>query len=159
MTLCGKGFGRVVLIVASAVVLSVSCTGKTEDVRINLCREVTERLLDSMMPLTWKSQTTEIRRAGDAAIRLGFSVNKAGYENTLVTSACFFEHDLPEESALDHVNPLAAYSTVPYEMTIEGKQVPKEVLSRALTDEQLAPFREFFDSVKQEIEKLRARQG
>jgi hypothetical protein len=43
-------------------------------------------------------------------------------------------------------------------MTIEGKQVPKEVLSRALTDEQLEPFREFFDSIKQEIEKLKARQ-
>ena len=145
------------VLVAIAGIVTVSCSAKTEDVRINLCREMTSRILDSMQPITWHSQETEFRKAGDAAIRLGLSVTKAGGEEARVTSACFFENNLPEESALDHVNPLAAYSTVPYIMTINGKTVPKDVFSQALRDEQLEPFRNFAESVRTEIENLKSR--
>jgi hypothetical protein len=145
------------VLVALAGVLTVSCSGKTEDVRINLCREMTGRILDSMQPITWHTQETEFRKAGDAAIRLGLSVTKAGGGETRVTSACFFENNLPEESALEHVNPLAAYSTVPYMMKINGKTVPRDVFSQALRDEQLEPFRNFAESVRKEIENLKSR--
>lgn len=144
-------------LVTLASVLTVSCTGKTEDVRINLCREMTGRILDSMQPITWHSQETEIRKAGDAAIRLALSVTRENGDETRVTSACFFEHNLPEESALDHVNPLAAFSTVPYTMTINDKTVPRDVFSQTLRDEQLEPFRNFAQSVRKEIENLKSR--
>jgi hypothetical protein len=145
------------VLLSLACALTISCSGKTEDVRINLCREMTGRILDSMQPITWHSQETEFRKAGDAAIRLAFSVTRENAEQTRVTSTCFFEHNLPEESALDHVNPLAAYSTVPYTMTIQGKPVPKDVFSQALRDEQLEPFRNFAESVRNEIENLKSR--
>lgn len=145
------------LLAGTLVIGTLGCAGKTEDVRINLCREMTERMLDEMKPITWKSQETEFRKVGDAAIRLGFHVNKSGYENTLVTTTCFFEHDLVEESAVDHVNPLAAYSTIPYMMTVQGKEVPKEIFSGLLRDEQLEPFKEFFDQLQAELDQLQMR--
>ena len=145
------------VLVAVACVSTVSCSGKTEDVRINLCREMTGRILDSMQPVTWHSQETEIRKAGDAVIRLALSVTRENGDETRITSACFFEHNLPEESALDHVNPLAAFSTVPYTMTINDKTVPKDVFSQTLRDEQLEPFRNFAESVRKEIENLKSR--
>jgi hypothetical protein len=144
-------------LISVAGFLAVSCSGKTEDVRINLCREMTSRILESMQPIAWHSQETEFRKAGDAAIRFGLSVTKTGGEEARVTSACFFENNLPEESALDHVNPLAAYSTVPYMMTINGKTVPEDVFSPALRDEQLEPLRNFAENVRNEIEKLKSR--
>ncbi len=146
-----------VLLVGAVAFGALGCSGKTEDVRINLCREMTERMLDEMKPIVWKSQSTEFRNIGDAAIKLGFSVNKSGYENTIVTSTCYFENDVVEESALEHANPLAAFSTIPYMMTVQGKQVPKEIFSQLLRDEQLEPFREFFDQVQTEIEQLKNR--
>ena len=47
------------LLTGTLVISAVGCSGKTEDVRINLCREMTERMLDEMKPITWKSQETE----------------------------------------------------------------------------------------------------
>lgn len=137
-----------------AATLTTGCSKKTEDVRIKLCREITENLLDSMTPLQWKSQTTEFRKQGDAAIRLGFLVNKEGYDNRLVSSACFFDYNINEESALDHVDPLSAYKTIPYAMTVEHTPVPQALLNGIVRDEQLEPFREFVDRLKQEVGKL-----
>jgi hypothetical protein len=135
--------------------LATGCAKKTEDVRIKLCRNVTERLLESMKPIEWKSQDAGVRREGDAAIRLAFTISRADYENRVVTSACFFKHDLVEESAVDHVDPLAAFATLPYAMTIEGEHVPEELLRKAVKDEQVEPFVEFFDKVQKDIESLR----
>ena len=78
-------------------------------------------------------------------------------KETVVISTCFLEHDLPEESAVDHVSPLFANSSIPYMMTNQGKPLPKAVFSRALTDEQLEPFRECFDQLSTEIGNLKTR--
>lgn len=139
---------------AIATVVTGGCSGKTEDVRFKLCKEVTERILESMRPIAWQEQTSQIRNVGDAVTRLSFTVGSEGYEGRPATAACFFRHDLPEESALDHANPLAAYSTLPYKMTINGKNVPDDILKQSVRAEQLEPFIEFTEQVKKEIGKL-----
>lgn len=136
---------------AASAVLTAGCAQKTEDVRIKLCREITENLLDSMKPLQWTQQTTEFRRQGDAAIRLAFFVNKEGYANRQVSAACFFDYNQNEESAIDHVDPLFSYKTIPYAMTVEGTAVPQELLNRIVRDEQLEPFKAFLDQLKQQV--------
>lgn len=145
---------RTAILLGTGLALAGGCSQKTEDVRIKLCRNVTERLLESMQPIEWRSHEAGVRKEGDAAVKLAFAVSRAGYENRTVTSACFFRRDLLEESALDHVDPLAAFATVPYAMTIEGKPVPDDVLKKAVKNEQVEPFIEFFDKAKKEFENL-----
>lgn len=148
-------WGRLGILLTAAIVSTVGCSGKTEDVRIKLCRNVTERLLESMAPITWKSQEAGVRQEGDAAVRLSFYVTKEGYENRPVSSACFFNRNNLEASAVDHVDPLFAYATVPYAMTIESTPVPDDVLAGVVKDEQLAPVVEFIGRMKQDFESLR----
>ena len=138
----------------SGTLLLTSCTGgKTEDVRIKLCKEVTERILVSLKPVVFSGSHTSFRKIGDAAVILDFTINKKGYENRTVHSSCFFEHNTPEENVIDHVDRLAAFSTLPYAMTINGKAVPKEVLMKAVSAEQLEPVIEFVEQMKREIER------
>lgn len=150
---------KIVLPLLATILLAAGCTGKTEDVRIKLCREVTARLLDSMQPLQWKSQSAEPRREGDAVVKLGLTVGGAGNANRLVTAACFFNKTVNEESALDHANPMAAFATVPYAMTIDNTPVPEELMHRAVTDEQIEGFREFFDRLRQLPAQIRESTG
>lgn len=142
------------LVMATSLTLGGCSAQKSEDVRFKLCKEVTTRLMDSMKPVTFKSQSSEIRSAGDAAIRLNFTINRKGHENKLVNSACYFEYQIVEQTVIDHVDPLAAYSTLPYKMTIQGKEVPQDILNQAVSAEQIEPFVEFAEQVRREIEKL-----
>ena len=147
-------FIRTAAALSVIAVATAGCSGKTEDVRFKLCKEVTERILDSMRPITWQGQASEIRGAGDAVTRLSFTVGSEGYEGRTVTSACFYRHNTNEESALEHADPLAAFSTLPYRMTINGKTVPDDLLKQSVSAEQLEPFVEFIEQVKSEIGKL-----
>ena len=143
------------IVVLGIALAATGCTvKKTEDVRIKLCKEVTARLLDSMKPITFKEQKSEIRNIGDAAVRLYFTITRNGYENRIVTSACFYEHDTHEPGSIEHVDLLAAYATIPYSMTIQGKEVPKEILQQAVTAEQVEPFYEFAEGLRQHLDTI-----
>lgn len=147
-------FLRITALLALATVITSACSGKTEDVRFKLCKKVTERILESMGPVDWQSQTSEIRGAGDAVIRLSFAVGGEDYEGSVVTSACFYRHNTNEESALEHADPLAAYATLPHRMTVNGKTVPDDILKKSVSAEQLEPIIEFVEQVKREVGKL-----
>ena len=148
-------FSRHLIAIITIILVTTGCTAKkTEDVRFKLCKEVTARLLDSMKPVTFKSQQSEIRNIGDAAIRLSFTINRKGYENKLVTSACFFDYEINEQTVIDHVDPLSAYSTLPYKMTIQGQEVPQEILSQAVTAEQIEPVFEYLERVRQAMDNI-----
>jgi hypothetical protein len=146
--------------ILSALIGSVltGCSQSTEDVRIGMCRQVTERLLESMTPIEWKSVQAQPRQQGDAEVKLGFGITKEGYEGRTITASCFYEHDMNEESALEHVNPLAAFATIPYAMEIQDKPVPEDIVRQAVTSEQLEPIKDFIKRLEQEFETLKSTQ-
>jgi len=141
-------FTLAIFFISTALVMA-SCSGKTEDVRIKLCKKVTERLLNEFQPIVFNSNATQFR--GDAAITLNFTVNKPGDEHKAVKSTCFYKYEIPEESAIDHVDPLFAYSTLPYAMSINNKTLPKEILTKAVSAEQLEPIIEFIEEIKRNL--------
>jgi hypothetical protein len=132
------------------------CSGKTDDVRLVLCKEVTDRMLMSMRPIEWKGNSHRIKRPEFAVIHLDFTINKAGWEGKTVTSECYFEYDTVEENVITHVDELSAYSTLPYKMTIQGKAVPKLVLQQAVSQEQIEGLSEFMDKVVETHRKLQS---
>ena len=49
---------------------------------------------------------------------------------------------------MTHSNPLSAYSTLPYRMTLKGQSVPQPVLAEAVKTEQKRMGQAVVDSVK-----------
>ena len=136
-----------------SVVLLSGCSGKTDDVRLVLCKEVTDRLLADMGPIEWTANSQRINRPAFAVIDLEFSTGKQ-QERRSMTSECYFAYNTVEENVMTHVDELSAYATLPYRMTIDGKDVPKQVLQRAVSDEQIEGLAEFMDRINGASRKL-----
>jgi hypothetical protein len=71
-----------------------------------------------------------------------------------MTSECYFAYNTVEENVMTHVDELSAYATLPYRMTIDGEDVPKQLLQRAVSDEQIEGLAEFMDRINGASRKL-----
>lgn len=144
------------LLVLPALAILLPGCSKTDDVRLVLCKEVTDRLLATMRPIEWLGDSHRIRRPEYAVIHLDFTVSKTGWEDRKVTSECYFAYDTVEENVMTHVDELSAYSTLPYKMTIRGREVPHRILQKAVNQEQIEGFAEFFEKIREAPRKLQA---
>jgi hypothetical protein len=113
----------------------LACSGDNEDPRITLCKRLTTDLAGVAGESAWQEPRIEIRRPEYAAVSVAIDGENAP------RATCRYAYDLVEESAMDHANPLLAYATLPYEMTLDGTPVPDEELKRATSRAQLAPLR------------------
>jgi hypothetical protein len=129
------------------------CSGKTDDVRLVLCKEVTDRLLADMRPIEWTANSQRINRPAFAVIELEFTTGRQ-QEGRPMTSECYFAYNTVEENVITHVDELSAYSTLPYRMTIDGKEVPKQILQKAVSDEQIEGLAEFMEKINGVSRKL-----
>ena len=107
------------------------CSGKTEDVRISLCRNLSTTLLSLQQPPTWLDQKTYIKRPSYAQITLNFQADSSMGKTINFKSACFYEYSVVEENVITHTDPLSAYSTLSYKMTLNGRNIPKKVINDA----------------------------
>ncbi len=137
------------LVLPVSVFFLTGC-GKTEDVRIVLCKEVTDRLLADMRPIEWTAISQRINRPAFAVIQLEFTAGK----QKAMRSECYFAYDTVEENVITHVDELSAYATLPYRMTIDGQEVPKQILQKAVSDEQIEGLAEFMDKINGASRKL-----
>ncbi|MEJ2308439.1 MAG: hypothetical protein P8Z78_03860 [Gammaproteobacteria bacterium] len=126
---------------------------RTDDVRLVLCKEVTDRLLASKGPLEWTGNSQRIKRPAYAVIHLDF---KAGPQGEQMSSECYFEYNAVEENVMTQVDELSAYSTLPYRMTIEGRDVPKPILQKAVSEEQIEGLSEFLDKLREAPRRLQS---
>ena len=115
---------RLTLPLAALAVLLQGCSASGEDPRINLCRSLAADL-SGTSENQWSSAGNRFVRPEYAVVEV--SAGAAG------KAACFYEYDLVEESAVDHANPLLAYATLPYRMTLDGVQVAEPTLKAAVT--------------------------
>ena len=138
------------LVLALPMLYLSGCSGKTEDVRIVLCKEVTDRLLADMRPIEWTEISLRINRPAFAVIQLEFTAGK----QKAMRSECYFAYDTVEENVITHVDELSAYATLPYRMTIDGQEVPKQILQKAVSDEQIEGLAEFMDKINEASRKL-----
>ncbi len=136
-----------------SVLLLAGCSGKTDDVRLVLCKEVTDRLLADMRPIEWTANSERINRPAFAVIELEFSTG-GQQEGSSMTSECYFAYEAVEENVMTHVDELSAYSTLPYRMTIDGNEVPKQILQKAVSEEQIEGLAEFMDKISGTSRKL-----
>ncbi len=116
-----------------ATILAVSsflhgCAGSGEDVRITFCKNLTTTLLGSPEGLTWQESTVDIHRPEYAITKVNFTHPQKGEGG----AACYYDYIIIDETALSLADPLSAYATVPYKMTLQGEPVSKEELAKAI---------------------------
>ncbi|MDX1344486.1 MAG: hypothetical protein R3179_01220 [Sedimenticolaceae bacterium] len=138
------------LVLALPMFYLSGCSGKTEDVRIVLCKEVTDRLLADMRPIEWTAISQRINRPAFAVIRLEFTAGK----QKAMQSECYFAYDTVEENVVTHVDELSAYATLPYRMTIDGQEVPQQIRQKAVSEEQIEGLAEFMEKINGASRKL-----
>lgn len=138
------------LIILSAGLAVTGCSGKTEDVRIKTCKQLATTLLDVSDDVAWDKHREDIHEPEYAAIQVRASDGK-------VNAVCLYEYDAAEETYETHTDPLSAYSTVPYEVTLNGRTVPVPELYQAMNTLRLEAGKRLLDKAKGWAETARAK--
>jgi hypothetical protein len=119
-----------------ALPLLLSCSGDNVDPRITLCQRLTLALTNGPVEAAWGEPVVRYRRPEYAAV----SVTYESAGRTLA-GTCYYAYEITEETAMDLANPLLAYATLPYEMTLNGEPVAQDVLGKAVGEQQLKLLR------------------
>jgi hypothetical protein len=117
------------------------CSGSGEDPRETFCKNLTVAMLGLPGDSEWQDSTQAIQRPEFATITVRAQRG--------ATATCWFEYDVPEETAETHVDPLSAYATLPYRMTLNGKTVADRVLLDAVNAEQIRQGKQVIEQLRQ----------
>jgi len=117
------------------------CSGPGQDVRVSFCKDMVAAHLNALDSIWWTGQDSRIKRPEFARVDLRFQIGDSGGDDRL--AACFYEYDTPDENAMTHADPLAAYATTPYRMMVDGRDVPEAEINRLITDVGLLQADEF----------------
>ncbi len=120
-------FMAIILMITAA--LLQGCAGSGEDVHIAYCKNLTLHLLGAPEGLTWQVSSTEIHRPEYAEIKVNFTHPEDGAGE----ASCFYDYIAVDETAQTLADPLSAYATVPYKMTLQGQPVSKQELANAIS--------------------------
>lgn len=112
-----------------AFTLLTGCTGSSEDVRATFCRHLAEGLTGQGPADDWQLAVVAFNRPSYATV----AVEHPGG----ASATCWFAYEeFGEETAETHVDPLSAYETLPYAMTVNGQRVDDRTLLHAINTEQ-----------------------
>jgi hypothetical protein len=112
-----------------ATLVISACTGSDEDVRETFCKNLAIAQLKAAPDVEWQDSEQQIKHPEYAII----TVRVKGDGRT----SCWFEYDALEETAGSHVDPLSAYSTLPYQVSVNGKVLSERATLDAVNAEQI----------------------
>ena len=131
------------LVVASLI--ATGCSNPREDVRVTLCKDIVLTQVGASASLN--GTNTETKGYEYAAVRVRFSSQGRDAQ-----AVCYYNHDAVEDTALELSDPLAAYSTSPFEVVVDGQRLSKPGLAEAVKQAILKQGRQFADRAKQGID-------
>lgn len=131
--------------------LFAGCSGQQEDVRLTFCKDLITARLDSPRAVEWKGSDNEIRRPEYAKISVTFEAQYQDAGIAPMQAACFYQYTASEDDAMTHSDPLSAYATVPYKMTMNGEPVAKRDLHAAVKTAALNQGKELVDRVQEGV--------
>ena len=134
------------------IIVLPGCSSPLEDVRLTLCKSLVTTLLESPETIVWKESENKMARFENLEMKLQFEAQQQDGSIAPMRATCFYEYDeAVEEDIFTHTDPLAAYKTLPYEMTLSGEPVPKPVLSKNINVAMLKQGKDFADRVQKEV--------
>ena len=127
----------------AGVLVLAGCSGSTEDVRITLCKDMVLARLNPPS-VQWTAVTTA--PGDDLAVGLRFAVGGRDGRAT-----CRYRYDAVDDTVLTLADPLSAYSTSPYRMTLDGRAVVNPQLAETIKQAMLKQGRAFLDRASEGI--------
>jgi hypothetical protein len=124
------------------------CSGSTEDVRVSFCKNLTAAALPEAQTIEWVSNDNTFRRPEYANTRLGFEIVDGDGRRSTMTAACRFAYDALDDTAEHLANPLSAYSTLPYAMTLNGRALGDGELLQLINAEQKRQGRQILETIE-----------
>jgi hypothetical protein len=130
------------------LLLTAGCSGTSEDVRITLCKDMTEVLLDGASALRWSEPRTEMQGVEDLVVDLRFeSAQRTG------RATCFYRHDDTDSEIWSTADPMAAYSTSPHRMTLNGREIANPLLAETIKAAMLKQGRALVERAQEGVEQ------
>lgn len=134
-------------VLTSGLMLMLGCSGSTEDVRVTLCKNLTQSMHLSSESIEWKGNENTFKRPEYAVTALTYDVvgrdgSRAG------ESACHYAYEELEDTALNLANPMDAYATLPFAMTIDGRALGDAELLRLVNEEQKRQGRQIVSTLE-----------
>ena len=129
--------------------LAAGCSGPTEDVRVTLCKNLTQSMQLSSESIEWKGNENTFKRPEYAITGLSFELVGRDGSRTSMQSACHYAYEELEDTALSLANPMDAYATLPFAMTIDGRALGDAELLRLVNEEQKRQGRKVVSTLEQ----------
>ena len=140
---------RPILAATLAGVFLAGCSGTTEDVRVTLCKNLTQSLLPSAQSIEWTGNENTFVRPEYAVTGLTFDVTDKDGRRSSGQSACHYAYETLDETAMTLANPLTAYANLPFAMTIDGRALSDAELLTLVNEEQRRQGRKIVETLEQ----------
>jgi len=135
-----------------AVLLITGCSSPGEDVRVTLCKDLVRGLLNEPQGLTWTETRNEMSRSERLSVQLRFTDQEStGGLAKPMRATCDYRYNAVDETALTLSDPMAAYATSPYRMTLNDRVIGNPLLARAIKGAMLKQGREFLERAQRGI--------
>ncbi len=134
--------------------LAMSCSNPGEDVRVTLCKDLAAGLLSDPPSLVWKDIGTEARRSEQLIVTLKFTAEDPTDGRVKpMRAGCYYRYNAVDDTALTLADPMSAYSTSPYSVTLNDQTIGNPRLAEAIKQAMLKQGRAFLDRARQGIEE------
>ena len=104
--------------------------------RVTLCKNLTQSMHLSSESIEWKGNENIFKRPEYAVTSLTFDVVGGDGARASGKSACHYANEELEDTALNIANPIEAYATLPFAMTVGGRALGDAELLQLVNEEQ-----------------------
>jgi hypothetical protein len=143
--------------------LLAGCSGSTEDVRVTLCKNLTQATQPAAASIEWLANENTFRRPEYAVTGLRFELVDGDGRRSTMTSACHYAYEALDDTAITLADPLSAYANLPFAMTLDGRTLGDAELLRLVNEEQRRQGRAVLQSLekgaREMADKVRAGVG
>lgn len=137
------------LLMVTTMIFLASCS-KTPDVRLTLCQDLTQLLLNSPQGLQWQEHKSIIKGYEDMEMQVQFTTDE---QSSTSSASCFYAYEQDDIGAETFQDPEAAYSTYPGKMILQGKDVDKMRLSQSINQVMLQQGKNVINQVKEDLDQ------
>jgi hypothetical protein len=123
-------------ILAAGILAAAGCSGPTEDVRVTFCKDLVRAAHPGAQSVEWQGVENTFRRPEYAITELSYAVVGADGQRAAGKSACHYEYEALDDTAVNLAYPFDAYATLPFAMVLEGRALGDQELLAAINAEQ-----------------------
>jgi len=132
----------------AAAALLGGCSGSTEDVRVTFCKDLATALKPDAKSIEWTGNQNSFKRPEFAITALTFEVVGQDGDRRGGRAACHYAYEALEDTAITLADPLSAYATLPFKMTLDGVALSDAELLRLVNAEQKRRGRQVLETLQ-----------